>query len=164
MKPSKPNQLIIFLVAFNLFMLGLTFSHHKTIAFFSDQEKSTGNTLSAATSFLADLADLEDKVEEVKEAVEDALTGEDTGNLYDLMATDFQDEFPRDEFDAIIVTSAAEIDHVSIPYNLTTFGDDNEWAESYLDIQNSDGTTDTFLTVFVRDGREWRIFGTQLVE
>ena len=132
-----------------LFFISLSvFSSH---SYFSTSGEVKGNVLSASSWHTP-----EEAVAEVGEALE-----EDAAALYQLVGQDFQDTFSEEEFEAAVAEQGIEIESVRVVESPRIFGVDGEWAEATLELVISDGTSQQFRVIFIKEEGLWRIFGTE---
>lgn len=144
MKPFTALMLLICL----LFISLSVYSSH---SYFSSTAEVKENVLSASSWHTP-----EEAVEEVSEVLEASASA-----LYQLIGEDFQTTFSQEDFEAAVAVAGIKIKQVTVVEEPRIFGVNGEWAEATLELSTSDGSSQKFKVIFIKEDSLWRIFGTE---
>ncbi len=132
-------------------LLFISLSVLSSHSYFSTTAEVKENVLSASSWHTP-----EEAVEEVGGALEASASA-----LYQLIGDDFQETFSQEDFDQAVAEAGIEVDSVTVVEEPRIFGVEGEWAEAVLELSVSDGTSQQFRVIFIKEDGLWKIFGTE---
>ena len=132
-------------------LLFISLSVYSSHSYFSSTAEVKENVLSASSWHTP-----EEAIEEVRQVLEASASA-----LYQLIGGDFQITFSQEDFEAEVAEAGIEIDSVTVVEEPRIFGVDGDWAEATLELSTSDGSSQKFKVIFIKENGLWRIFGPE---